>query len=156
MGPDAAWIWDDEEIMNNLNSKKRLQPLYILGILGDFIFGADKDQGLFFNGKLDEIAIWNRALSLYEIQNLYSVPNQPAFEKPANHTYWVSPYIGKLSCIVSEPYSFEEPVVTKVDINGTLHDRVLTGQGNGYGRLRETSHSGEHDGVDGRPQTDEG
>jgi uncharacterized protein (TIGR02145 family) len=39
------------------------QPLY---------FGVERDLALFFHGKLDDIGIWNRALTQQEITNLYN------------------------------------------------------------------------------------
>ncbi len=41
--------------------------------IGDLIFGGRVTKDLsFFNGKLDDIGIWNRALDSIEIQNLYN------------------------------------------------------------------------------------
>ena len=104
---------------------------------GSFIFGADKDLGTFFDGMLDEIAIWSRTLLLYEIQNLYCVPNQPTFENPANRSMWIDPNIGALSCIVSEPYEFEEPTIEEITVNGVTYDRVEQEGSEGYGEPGE-------------------
>ena len=103
------------------------------GATGAVIIGANKNLLQHFEGGIDEIAIWNRALSLQEIQNLYSVPNKPTLEFPANRTQWVDPTIGLLSCVVSEPYSFEEPEVEQVSLGGTLYDRVTLDGAQGLG-----------------------
>jgi hypothetical protein len=40
--------------------------------LNNLFFGSDNNSGRFFNGSLDDIAIWNRALSQQEITQLYN------------------------------------------------------------------------------------
>jgi len=76
-------------------------------------------------------------MSLQEIQNLYSMPNKPTLEYPANRTKWVDPTIGLLSCVVSEPYSFEEPEVEQVSFGGTFYDRVTLEGAQGLGNPGE-------------------
>ena len=91
---------------------------------GTIVIGSDKNNYYFIDGLIDEIGFWRRSLSIYEIQNLYSVPNQPSFETPANKTEWVDPDIGRLSVIVSEPYKFKEPTVEETNIENQRYHRV--------------------------------
>ena len=46
-----------------------------ISTLSNLYFGVDRDLNNFFSGKLDDIGIWNRALTDCEIQNLYNSSN---------------------------------------------------------------------------------
>ncbi|MEY5001478.1 MAG: hypothetical protein RLZZ211_1514 [Bacteroidota bacterium] len=62
----------------------------ICNSLNDIIFGADNNNGQlyrFLNGKLDDIGIWNRALTQAEITGLYSITPAPSIATtPTNAT----------------------------------------------------------------------
>lgn len=61
--------------------------------LNDLLFGADNFNGSiwrFFNGKLDDIGIWNRALTQQEITDMYNGCQLSVTTQPINQTINIS------------------------------------------------------------------
>jgi hypothetical protein len=66
-GQSAKWYKDGIEVFSVNNH----QPL-TAAALGDFVIGRRSQAGFQFNGLIDDVAIYNRALSTSEIQQLYN------------------------------------------------------------------------------------
>ena len=82
-------------------------------------FGTSSVPGQFLNGKLDDIGIWNRALTVCEIQNLYASQLNSTFVNAGADQTICNGDAVTLSAINSLNYSWDNGVTDGVAFNPT-------------------------------------
>jgi hypothetical protein len=95
--------------------------------LSSLVFGKSNKEVRFFNGKLDDIGIWNRALTDCEIQNLYtSQLNSTFVSAGADQTICDGQQV-TLSASNSQNYSWNNGVIDNISFSPTsTQDYIVT------------------------------
>jgi uncharacterized protein (TIGR02145 family) len=123
----------------------------ICNSINDLIFGADVNNGSlyrYFNGKLDDIGIWNRSLNQQEISNLYTNSAPPSIT--------ISSFPSIINCDESAMLTANSTSVTQPCIKAELPASLQTGLV-GYwpfcGNANDASGNGNNGTVNGATLT---
>ena len=90
-------------------------------ILSDLYFGKEGVLGRFFKGKIDDIAIYNRALTQQEISNLYVTSPPPSITTSATPSFI---NCGESSTLTASSTSAVQPCA-KADLPATLQNGLV-------------------------------